>query len=239
VLSGRILLKTIFALTNADRDCLFAAAKLTVEVLPGQEACGMCRMPGPKDILAERSASTFGGDKDETFIYTLQDGMYVHSTLDAAEIAEERKQKAIQEAEKLNDQGLELMKEGKYELADQIFIKASNRVAGEDPRYTVNIGLSDYEWGHYEDAAHVFGDAIEYHPQFAIAYLYRARTFKIYDGAEDHSIYMKSLKDVCHDIDHRCLADARKDYEKFLELAPNSKLAPEARQKLAALPASP
>jgi len=55
-------------------------------------------------------------------------------------------------------------------------------------------------------------------------------------GSQDGKDYFKGY---CIESSNWCIAEARKDYEKYLELAPDSKSAPDVKKKLDALPPSP
>jgi hypothetical protein len=194
--------------------------------------------PGPKDIVAERSAGSSIDGKEHTYIYTLEKGMYVLSKLDASQLAAVRKAKKVHDAAVLNEQGMGLMKKGEYEAAITKFEEAGNLSNWENPVYSVNLSQADYKLGNYEDAVGDIGVAIQLN--YAIAYLYRGDALvQLHRETENRPDYKDYLEHVCAENGNRCLAEARKDYEKYLELAPNSKLAPEVRKKLAALPPSP
>jgi len=125
----------------------------------------------------------------------------------------------VQDAANLNEDGMMLMRERKYTDAKETFIKA----AGLDPSnalYPNNAGFAYYKSGDYYFAIEWLGKAIQIDPKRAIAYLNRGDAFAKLDPDDNNSM-------------------ARKDYEKFLELAPDSKVAPDVRKKLDALPGAP
>lgn len=112
----------------------------------------------------------------------------------------------------LNDEGMRLYKEKKYAEAANKFTEA----AGLDPTSALmanNAGFALFRAEKFDDAVHWFTQAITLDPRRAIAYL------NLGDA------YVKLKRD----------AQARQAYEKFLELAPASKSAPEVREKLKAL----
>jgi len=110
-----------------------------------------------------------------------------------------------------------LMRERKYRDATEAFAKAAS-LDPSNALYPNNAGFACYKSGDYYFAVEWLGKAIEIDPKRAIAYLNRGDAFAKVNPDDS---YM-----------------ARKDYEKFLELAPDSKAAPEVRKKLDALPAA-
>jgi len=123
----------------------------------------------------------------------------------------------VQDAAELNEDGMRLMNEKKYQDAKEAFIKA----AALDPNnalYPNNAGFAYYKSHDYYFSIEWLGKAIQIDPKRAVAYLNRGDAFAKLDPNDS---YM-----------------ARKDYEKFLELAPDSKVAPEVRKKLDSLPAA-
>ena len=124
-----------------------------------------------------------------------------------------------QGAAKLNEDGILLMKKGKYSAAREAFIKAADLDPG-NAEYPNNVGFAYYKEGELDFSIEWFEKAIEIDPKRAIAYLNRGDALA------------KLNRDATSSM-------ARKDYEKFLELAPDSKAAPETRKKLAALPPAP
>ncbi|MBZ5528686.1 MAG: tetratricopeptide repeat protein [Acidobacteriia bacterium] len=114
-----------------------------------------------------------------------------------------------------NLRGIALMRLKKYN-------DALGEFAGADltdplnPEYLNNLGYCYYKTEDFELAVRYLSDALQVAPKRAIAYFNRGDTF----------------------VKLQRFAEARKDYAKFLELAPDSKLAPEVRKKLEALPPS-
>ena len=77
-------------------------------------------------------------------------------------------------------------------------------------------------------------------PKRAIAYLNRGDAFvALHYSAKGRQDAKDFFKNYCMESSNWCIAEARKDYEKYLELAPDSKAAPDVKKKLAALPSSP
>ena len=114
-----------------------------------------------------------------------------------------------------NARGIALMRQKKYDDAANEFAGANLTDPG-NPEYLNNLGYSEYKTEDFESAVRFFGEAIEADPKRAIAYVNRGDAF----------------------VRLQRYAEARKDYAKFLELAPDSKLALEVRKKLEALPPS-
>jgi hypothetical protein len=126
---------------------------------------------------------------------------------------------SVRDAANLNEDGMMLMRERKYRDATEAFIKA----AGLDPSnalYPNNAGFAYYKAGDYYFSIEWLGKAIQIDPKRAIAYLNRGDALA------------KLNRDASGSM-------ARKDYEKFQELAPHSKAAPDIRKKLDALPPAP
>lgn len=122
----------------------------------------------------------------------------------------------IQNAAQLNEDGMVLMKKRKYKDAREVFIKAAD-LDPSNALYPNNAGFAYYKEGEYDSSIEWFDKAIQIDPKRAIAYLNRGDAIARLDRYASGSM-------------------ARKDYEKFLELAPDSKAAPEIRKKLDALP---
>jgi tetratricopeptide (TPR) repeat protein len=122
---------------------------------------------------------------------------------------------ARRKAAAYNARGIALMRQKKYD-------DAANEFAGADltepnnPEYLNNLGYSHYKNEDFELAIRYFGEALEFDPRRAIAYANRGDAFARLQR----------------------YAEARQDYAKFLEFAPDSKLAPEVRKKLEVLPPS-
>jgi len=188
----------------------------------------------PKDIVA---TNWHGSDKDA--ILTLENRLYAVSTLDAVALSASRKAKNSQQAALLNEEGLKSMREGKYEAAAEDFAKA-NHLANGDASYIDNVGYAFYRMGKYRESITCFGEAIGLAPGRAAAYLHRADAFvslhREAEGRQDADAY---VKDFCAEGRGRCIAEAQKDYRKYLELAPNSQFVPDVKKKLDALPPSP
>lgn len=112
----------------------------------------------------------------------------------------------------LNQQGIELMKSKSYAAAAAKFTQAFHL----DPsvaEFANNIGFAWYRDGKFEDALGWLQQAISLDPGRAVAYL--------------------NLGDAHAKLNHN--AQAGEAYSKYLELAPDSKSAPEVKKKLEAL----
>ena len=125
----------------------------------------------------------------------------------------------VQDAANLNEDGMMLMRERRYRDATEAFIKAAG-LDTSNALYPNNAGFAYYKSGDYYFSIEWLGKAIQIDPKRAIAYLNRGDAFAKLDPDDSSAM-------------------ARKDYEKFLELAPDSKAAPEVRKKLDRLPAAP
>jgi Flp pilus assembly protein TadD len=124
--------------------------------------------------------------------------------------------KAHREAEAHNARGIAQMRQGKYEAAGGEF-SAADLLEPGNAEYLNNLGYASYKDEDYETAVRFLGEAMEVDPKRAIAYLNRGNAFAKLQR----------------------YAEARKDYVKFLELAPDSKSAPDVKRKLDAMPRTP
>jgi len=112
-----------------------------------------------------------------------------------------------------NDEGMRLYKEKRYADAAAKFTKASSMQPGT-ALYANNAGFAYFRMARYDDAAKWFLQAIALDPKRAVAYL--------------------NLGDAYLNLQRK--AEAKDAYEKFLTLSPNSKSAPDVREKLKPLP---
>jgi hypothetical protein len=125
----------------------------------------------------------------------------------------------VQNAAQLNEDGMALMRKQEYKDAREVFIKAAD-LDPSNAEYPNNAGFAYFKEGELDFSIEWFGKAIEIDPKRAIAYLNRGDALARLNRDATGSM-------------------ARKDYKKFLELAPNSKAAPDIRKKLVALPPAP
>jgi len=112
----------------------------------------------------------------------------------------------------LNDEGMRLFREKKYADAANKFTEA----AGLNPAsalYPNNAGFALFKQGSYDESAKWYQQAISVDPGRAVAYV--------------------NLGDAYAKLGHN--AQAKQAYEKYLQLAPNSKSAPEVQKKIEAL----
>ncbi len=157
-----------------------------------------------------------GGDDGKDHVFKLVNGVYAPFPPFS---------KAVPLADKLaaaeNDVGMRLMKEGDYERAAGAFVSAVGMIPGKKDSTTAlfanNAGFAYYKMAKYEESVTWLKAAIEDDPQRAVAYA--------------------NLGDTLVKLNRN--AEARKAYTKYLELAPNSKSAPDVKKKLDALPAAP
>jgi tetratricopeptide (TPR) repeat protein len=118
----------------------------------------------------------------------------------------------------INEQGTNLMKEGKFQEASDKFYEAYLRNdSTAQCLYTNNLGFADYKMGKYEEAVEYLKETTHCDSTRAVAYL--------------------NLGDAYAKLNRN--ADARQAYEKYLELTPDSKSAADVKKKLDALPPSP
>jgi hypothetical protein len=187
----------------------------------------------PKDIMVSGTSS----DDKET-ILTITNGAYVRTKLSAPELADTRKRDAVNKAAALNEQALALMKAGKYSTAAERFVDSSQLVNGENADYTNSAGLAYYNAQDYKNAIGWLSAAISVDPKRAVSYFIRAESFtglaSLAKGRSDRKIL---LEGYCADTADPCLSEARKDYQKALELAPKADFADDAKKKLSALKA--
>jgi hypothetical protein len=194
----------IYPFDQTDGVCAIAGEEVNVPdgaVLPQRER-------GPVEIAVQ---GWVPDAKDRVF--KLEKGAYIPFERNAGG---ELPLTMAQDAAELNQDGIALMKKGKYKDAREVFIKAADLDPG-NAEYPNNAGFAYYKEGELDYSIEWFDKAIEIDAKRAVAYLNRGDAWAMIDR------------------DAASVA-ARKDYEKFLELAPNSKVAPEIRKKLNALP---
>jgi len=119
-------------------------------------------------------------------------------------------------AAQVNEQGMQLMKSKSYEAAAAKFTEAFH-LNPNDAAFANNVGFAWYRAGKLQDAVLWFQQAISLDPKRPVAYL--------------------NLGDAYAKLNRN--AEARRAYNKYLELAPNSKSAVDVKRKLEALPSTP
>jgi hypothetical protein len=139
----------------------------------------------------------------------------------------------------LNDRGVSLMKEGKYEAAAAEFVKASQLDKSCNPHYPDNAGYAYNKMGDYSSAIAWIGGAMTCDPKYALAYLNRGDAFAGLYLANKAKPKHDDLEHCCQDLSTPCAGDARRDYQRYLELAPNPNDAAEVKNKIDALPHLP
>jgi len=112
-----------------------------------------------------------------------------------------------------NDEGMRLYKEKRYADAASKFIEAST-LQPASALFANNAGFAFFRMGQYEEAVKWFLQTIALDPKRAVAWL--------------------NLGDAYLNLQKK--TEARDAFEKFLALAPNSKSAPDVREKLQSLP---
>jgi hypothetical protein len=139
----------------------------------------------------------------------------------------------------LNDRGMSLMNEGKYEAAAAEFVEASQLDKTCNPHYPANAGYAYYKMGDYSSAIAWIGGAMTCDPKYAVAYLNRADAFVGLYLANKAKPKHDDLEHCCGDLSTPCAGDARRDYQRYLDLAPSSNNAAEVKNKIDALPHLP
>jgi hypothetical protein len=174
------------------------------------------RPDGKVDILADSpNEESAEGHPDR---YTLVNGRYA---LQKSASPQEQPNPASHAAEGLNEEGMRLMKEKDYAAAAEKFEEAFN-LPNYPPSSSMvtkalfanNAGFAYYKMGKHDQSEFWFERAIGLDPKRAVAYL--------------------NLGDALVKLNRN--AEARQAYQKYLELAPNSKAAPDVKKKLDALP---
>jgi peptidoglycan/xylan/chitin deacetylase (PgdA/CDA1 family)/tetratricopeptide (TPR) repeat protein len=119
---------------------------------------------------------------------------------------------AANSAPSLNDEGVRLYKEKKYDEAAAKFLQAA-KLDPKKPLFANNAGYAMFRAGKYAESALWLEQAIALDPNRAIAYI--------------------NLGDTCEALNRK--EDAKKAFEKYLELSPTGKSADYAREKLKSL----
>lgn len=138
-----------------------------------------------------------------------------------------------------NQQGMNFMRQKNYSAAELQFARASLITGDKNPLYANNEGFAYYKAEQYDMAIWWLQKTVQLDPKRAVAYLNLGDALAKLDCSEQaRARYRKALGDSFVEVN--CNPEtARAAYQKYLELAPNSKAAPDVRKKLAALPASP
>ncbi len=117
---------------------------------------------------------------------------------------------------RFNEDGMQLMRAKNYKEAATNFVEAA-KLMPSSALFANNAAFAYYKLERYEESVNWCERAIEIDPKRAVAYV--------------------NLGDAYVKLNRN--AEARRAYTKYLELAPNSKSAPDVKKKLDALPPSP
>jgi len=158
------------------------------------------------------------GSEERSVIYRLRDGNYVQGKREDVEPPPEPTRTPAE----WNEEGMQCMKRKDYHGAIDKFIMAqylSRIKPGTTPNvlYVNNLGYAYFKLEMYDAAVLCFRQAIQIDPKRAVAYL--------------------NLGEALAKLSRN--AEAREAYQKYLELAPDSKSAAEVKKKLEALPPAP
>lgn len=113
----------------------------------------------------------------------------------------------------LNLEGIRLLRTGKYDAAELKFQRASDLTGNKNAEYANNLGFALFKEEKYELSVPWFKKAIDLDHGRAVAYL--------------------NLGDALVKLNRK--SEARDAYNKYLQLAPDSKAAPAVRDKLSTL----
>jgi Tetratricopeptide repeat len=163
----------------------------------------------PQDIYV----TSWDGD-GRNHVFKLVDGIYVPGPpIDGAFPPPPPTEKTPTAAE-VNEQGLKLIQQRDYSKAVTTFMFADRLAYHKNAEYANNVGFALYKAARYQASVDWLNMTIRLDPKRAVAYL--------------------NLGDALAKLNRN--PEARDAYEKYLELAPNSKAAPDVKEKLATLP---
>lgn len=165
---------------------------------------------GPRDIYVRN------WDDGQNHVFKLSGGVYVPGPPMMGDSPAPLSEKTP-DAAKANEDGIKLMRAKDYASAELKFQQASLLSGDKNAEYANNAGFALYKEAKYDLAIAWIQKAIDLDPKRAVAYL--------------------NLGDACAGVNRN--AEARQAYLKYLELAPDSKLAPEVKKKLETLSTSP
>jgi hypothetical protein len=169
----------------------------------------------PEDIYV----SSWSGD-GQNHVFKVVNGLYVSGPSISGSFPPAPPippQPTVADAAQHNDQGLKFMREKDYRSAELEFERASLITGYKNPMYANNAGFAYYMEQKYDMAVYWLQKTVELDPNRAVAYL--------------------NLGDALVKLNRS--TEARDTYQKFLELAPESKSASSVKKKLAALPPPP
>lgn len=176
-------------------------------VIFGEEITLSDNGEGPKDIYVRN------WDDGQNHVFKLSNGVYVPGPAVKGNFPPAPPLEKTPNAAEANEEGLKLIRAKDYASAELKFQEASLLTGNKNPEYANNVGFALYKEEKYDLAITWFEKAINLDPQRAVAYVNLGDAFA------------KQSRNN----------EARQAYAKYLELAPNSKAAPEVRKKLDAL----
>jgi tetratricopeptide (TPR) repeat protein len=132
----------------------------------------------------------------------------------------------------LNLDGLQYLKRGQPGEAAKKFVEASS-VDPTNAEFANNAGYAYYKLGDYDQAVTWIQKAVQTDPRRAVAYL------NLGDALLKLSQPRMMGEVVEPAVQHQRELEAKKSYEKYLELAPASKQAAEVKKRIANLPTPP
>jgi hypothetical protein len=194
--------------TNIAADANFSEEDGTCAIF-GEDIAFSENAEGPKEIYVR---NWYDG-KNHVFKLN-KDGSYVPGAPVLGQFPPEPPLPPSPDPAQLNQQGIRFMRLKDYASAIIAFERADLLVAHKNPEYANNVGFAMYKAGRYEASVDWLNTTISLDPKRDVAYL--------------------NLGDALVKLNRN--AEAREAYRKYLELAPDSKSAPEVKKKLEALP---
>ncbi|MGA8221945.1 MAG: tetratricopeptide repeat protein [Candidatus Acidiferrales bacterium] len=209
-------------ITSQERDARTNYSKLVIfdhegHELTRQQACDPGGISGEVCPIETDSEISFGQNesgprqiKAGAEVYLFTNGIYVSDEKESDQ-AKARHQAAVD-----NQQGLKLLRAGRFAEAMGKFLQGAS---GErsNPEYVNNLGFAEFKDRRYDESVEHFREAIDLDPTRAVAYL------NVADALQMENARLNRL-------------EIGQAYAKYLELAPSSKRAPDVKKKLDDLP---
>ncbi|MCQ2957880.1 MAG: tetratricopeptide repeat protein [Candidatus Gastranaerophilales bacterium] len=139
--------------------------------------------------------------------------------------------------QKLNQKATEYMEQGEYDKAIAR-LESSLDLNGDFPATYYNLGVAYYQTNNYEEAAKALNQAIEKQSDMADAYYSRAVVYEdwaysILEGEDtDNAKDKKQPTNEDKATSLKYLENAKKDFEKYLELKPNAQDKSDVEEKI-------